>query len=101
MAPLGSKDTASSGSLPPVTAVFCSVEGAKQYSARTKIDAHMVHSELVSVMKGALAQVPGGYLVRHVEGEFRYFAVFEAPQVWAQALSIAPEIIMMTVLFFL
>ena len=82
LAPLGSRDPLSAGSLPPVTMVFCSIEGGKQYaSLRSKADARDVHLELIAVMRGALKQVPGGYFVRHQDGEFNYLVVFAHPEV--------------------
>ena len=82
LAPLGLRDPLSAGSLPPVTMVFCSIEGGKQYaSLRSKADARDVHMELIAVMRGALKQVPGGYFVRHQDGEFKYLVVFAHPEV--------------------
>ena len=62
--------------------VFCSIEGGKQYaSLRSKADVRDVHMELIAVMRGALKQVPGGYFVRHQDGEFKYLVVFAHPEV--------------------
>ena len=84
LAPLGSHDPQISVPLPPVTMVFCSVEGGSQYASsasKGKADAHDVHLELLAVMRGALRQLPGGYLVRRQAGEFKYLAVFAHPEV--------------------
>ncbi len=51
LAPLGSRDLLPAGPLPPVTMVFCSVEGGKQYAAWRRHDAHEVHLQLVSTMQ--------------------------------------------------
>ena len=62
--------------------VFCSIEGGKQYSSlRSKADVRDVHLELIAVMRGALKQIPGGYFVRHQDGEFKYLVVFAHPEV--------------------
>ena len=82
LAPLGPRDPQSAVSLPPVTVVFCSIEGGKQYaSSRSKADARDMHLELVAIMRGALRQVPGGYFVRHQDGEFKYLVVFSQAEV--------------------
>ena len=61
--------------------VFCSVEGGKQYSAWNRQDAREVHLQLLAVMYSVLRQVPGGYFVRHQDGEFKYIVVFSKPEV--------------------
>ena len=43
--------------IPPVTMVFCAVEGGKQYATWQRKDAREVHNELVAVMKSVLLQV--------------------------------------------
>ena len=84
LAPLGSRDPLPPVPLPSITMVFCSVEGGSQYASsasKGKADAHDVHLELLAVMRGALRQLPGGYLVRRQAGEFKYLAVFAHPEV--------------------
>ena len=82
LGPLGSRDPLSAGSLPHVTMVFCSIEGGKQYAfSKSKADVRDVNLELVAIMRGALRQVPGGYFVRHQDGEFKYLVVFAHPEV--------------------
>ena len=84
LAPLGSRDPLPPVPLPSITMVFCSVEGGSQYASsasKGKADAHDVHLELLAVMRGALRQLPGGYLVRRQTGEFKYLAVFAHPEV--------------------
>ena len=89
-APLGSKDTLSfSGPLPLVTVAFCVVDGGKQYAAWNKADVHSVHDELMTIMHGVLTQIPGGYFVRHQEGELRYMVAFDEPQVHGRSLAMA------------
>ena len=51
LAPLGSKDTLPSVPLPPVTLVFCSLDGGLQYSAVHRQDVLSVHLELVAIMR--------------------------------------------------
>ena len=34
----------------------------------------------------SLVQVPGGYFVRHQDGDFKYLVAFNAPEVWAGEL---------------
>ena len=51
LAPLGSKDPLPSGPLPPVTLVFCSLDGGLQYSAVHRQDVLSVHLELVAIMR--------------------------------------------------
>ena len=70
-----------SGPLPLVTAVFCSVEGGKQYAARHRTDARSVHLELLAVSRSVLRHVLGGYLVKHQAGELKYLFVFSSPEV--------------------
>ena len=82
--PLGPRDTLSTlavGPLPHVTAAFCSIEGGKQYASSNKQDARDVHLELLAVMYGVLRSVPGGYFVRHQDGELKYLVVFAHPEV--------------------
>ena len=53
-APLSSNDliftSAASGPLPPVTTIFCAIEGGKQYASWQRLDAHDLHLTLLSVM---------------------------------------------------
>ncbi len=86
LAPLGPLDPLSSfrplQPLPPVTIVSYSVAGSKLYAASSKgKDALNLHLELMAVMRGALRQVPGGYLVRRQAAEFKYLLVFDHPEV--------------------
>ena len=79
IAPLTSTEDLPEG-LPPVTMVFSSVEGGKQYSAWHRQDAREVHLQLLAVMYSVLRQVPGGYFVRHQDGELKYIIVFSKPE---------------------
>ena len=67
--------------LPLVTAVFCSAEGGKQYASWRRLDAREVHLELLTVMRNILRQIPGGYLVKHRDGDLKYLVVFSSPEV--------------------
>jgi len=43
--------------IPPVTMVFCAVDGGKQFTTWQRRDARDVHNELVAVMRSVLLQV--------------------------------------------
>ena len=66
--------------------VFASLEGGKLYAAQNRIDGRAVHMQVVALMRSILRQVPGGYLVRHQDGELKYLAVFERPEVITQRI---------------
>ena len=42
---------------PPVTMVFCCVDGGKQFVAKHRRDAEQLHQQLVAVMRSVLMQV--------------------------------------------
>ena len=70
--------------LPLITAVFCSAEGGKQYASWRRLDAREVHLELLTIMRNILRQIPGGYLVKHRDGDLKYLVVFNSPEVSVQ-----------------
>ena len=56
--PLSSSDRLPAGlGLPFVTAVFCMVDGGKEYLSKYRSEAKQVNAELVTVMHNALRQV--------------------------------------------
>lgn len=98
-APLGYKAAKSSGQqgrapalgalestaplLPPVTIVFCSVDGAARAALRAGAPAaaQTVHCLLRDCVLQTLRAFLGGYLCRDQEGELRFLLAFNTPQV--------------------
>ena len=56
--PLSASDSITSGAwLPSVSAVFCKVDGGRQYTLRYRHDAAEVHLQLMAVVQSVLRQV--------------------------------------------
>ena len=47
--------------------VFCMVDGGKQFAAKHRHDARVVHAEMVALIRGLLRQVRGGAREVHTE----------------------------------
>jgi hypothetical protein len=44
-------------SLPPITMVFCCVDGGKAFASRNRTEAHEVHCIIASIIRNTLCQV--------------------------------------------
>lgn len=63
--------------LPPVTMVFCIVEGGKYYAAtKSRNNARLVHIICSACIRETLRHVKGGYLCREQDGDLKYMVVF-------------------------
>ncbi|GAX74578.1 hypothetical protein CEUSTIGMA_g2027.t1 [Chlamydomonas eustigma] len=66
-------------SLPPVTMVFCCVEGGKEYAKKHREEAHAIHLLIAGIIRCTLREVPGSYLCRMQDGDLKYMVVFSSP----------------------
>lgn len=71
-----------SSSIPPITMVFCMVDGAKDWKfLGDKAKRHAVQRVMKDVLINTLVAVKGSYLCRLQEDEFKYMVAFPEPEV--------------------
>ncbi len=54
--------------------------GGKAYATKHREDADRVHNEIAALMRTLLMAVPGGYFVRHQDGDLKYIVAFGSPE---------------------